>query len=57
MSDAVKVRYTGPGSKDDKRLMTVTRDEADRLVAGGYWKESSVPKVTKTTQKKEASNG
>ena len=48
----VKVRYTGPGSEHDKRMMEVTPDEADRLEATELW-----TRVKKTTKKKETSDG
>ena len=52
--NTVKVRYTGPGSDTDKRLMEVTPDEARRLENTGLW--TRVTKAKKTT-KKETNDG
>ncbi len=41
-----KVKYVGPGSDADKRTITVSDDEADRLEKRGLWKRVGQRKTT-----------
>ena len=54
----VKVVYAGPNAKGDPRTLSVTPEEAERLVKHGNYKLlKRKTTATTTTTEKEADNG
>ena len=48
MAEVVKVTYIGPNADSDPRTLSVSPDEAERLVKTGLYKMKPVKKSTTT---------